>query len=230
MIDFHSHILPAVDDGSKNIDESLKMLSMLREQGIDTVVSTSHYQAQKESVDEFIARRNKAFDELMSRGDASLPKILLGAEIEFYDGISRLENLHKLKIGDSRLLLVEMPMNKWTEHTIKEIERLAFTNEYVVVLAHIERFLSYQTKESMERLMDASILFQVNASYFNDFFTRRKAMNMLRNNAVHFIGSDCHNLTSRAPAIGKAYDLIKSKMGASFISDYTDFHREMLSL
>ena len=43
MIDFHTHILPGVDDGSKNLDESLQLLQMEQQQGIDIVVLTPHY-------------------------------------------------------------------------------------------------------------------------------------------------------------------------------------------
>ena len=56
MIDFHSHILPAMDDGSKNIEESLQMLRMLQEQGVERVIATPHFYADENPPDVFLRR------------------------------------------------------------------------------------------------------------------------------------------------------------------------------
>ena len=62
MIDFHTHILPNVDDGSKGVEESTLMLTRLFEQGVNKVIATPHFYANDESVDEFLLRRNAAFE------------------------------------------------------------------------------------------------------------------------------------------------------------------------
>ena len=54
MTDAHTHILPAMDDGAKDLGTSLAMLRASREQGVDTVVLTPHYYPQKESVESFL--------------------------------------------------------------------------------------------------------------------------------------------------------------------------------
>ena len=54
MIDWHSHILPKLDDGSEDLKQSLDMLAMLAEQGVQRVVATPHFRANKESVDAFL--------------------------------------------------------------------------------------------------------------------------------------------------------------------------------
>ena len=64
MIDWHSHILPAVDDGSRNAEESIKLLELLAEQGVKTVVATPHFIADNESVEDFLRRRSSSFNEL----------------------------------------------------------------------------------------------------------------------------------------------------------------------
>jgi len=58
MIDFHSHILPKLDDGSSSSDESCKLLRCLATQGVESVVATPHFYADNESVERFLARRN----------------------------------------------------------------------------------------------------------------------------------------------------------------------------
>ena len=119
MIDFHSHILPGIDDGSKDVAESLAMLSALKEQGVDTVVATPHFYANHHSVEEFLRRRQKAMDRLSAELSEGAPTIVLGAEVRYYEGISHLQNLESLCIGDSKLLLLEMPFYKWTEYTVR---------------------------------------------------------------------------------------------------------------
>lgn len=228
MIDFHSHILPGVDDGSKSSQESLSLLRMLKQQGIDTVVATPHYYAGNELPKTFVDRRQKALAQLQNENLEGLPEIFLGAEIEYYEGISKLNNLELLSFGPNRLLLVEMPMCKWSEMAIKELNTLSHIKGYTVVLAHIERYLKYQPSKTWSRLRELGILMQVNASFFNGFFTRRKALSMLYKGEINVIGSDCHNLVSRSPKIGKCYEIIKSKAGRRFFSDFTEYNKSLL--
>ncbi len=228
MIDFHSHILPGVDDGSKSTQESLRLLKMLKQQGIDTVVATPHYYAGNEFPENFVDRRQKALIQLQEEKLEGLPEIILGAEIEYYEGISKLDNLDLLSFGPNRLLLIEMPMCKWPELAVKELNTLSHIKGYTVVLAHIERYLKYQTSKTWKRLRELGILMQVNASFFNGFFTRRKALSMLYRGEINVIGSDCHNLANRPPAIGTCYDIIKSKAGRRFLSDFTEYNKSLL--
>lgn len=222
MIDFHAHILPGIDDGSKNVDESMTMLDSMSKQGIKRVIATPHFYANYESVDSFIERRKTAFEFLKERSPNS-PEILLGAEVKYYDGISHLPELKELRIEGSRLLLFEMPFSKWTEYSVKEIVDIASRGKITPVLAHIERYLPMMKKGILERLSSSGVLFQVNATFFTDFWYRSKAMKMLKNNQIHFIGSDCHNLTDRPPNALKAFSMIEKKMGKAFITDYVDY-------
>ena len=111
LIDWHSHILPNIDDGSRDVGESVKLLEILAEQGIDTVIATPHFIANNLSVSEFIEERNGAYNKLMAEMPNGLPKIVLGAEVEYYLGISRLAELKSLCVEKSRLLLLEMPIS-----------------------------------------------------------------------------------------------------------------------
>ena len=70
MIDFHSHILPGIDDGSKNVETSLKMLSISKSGGVDTVVLTPHcHPMSQEHIDKFLERRENSFRALSSETD-----------------------------------------------------------------------------------------------------------------------------------------------------------------
>ena len=79
MIDFHSHILPGIDDGSRNVEESLLLMTEMREQGVSTVIATPHFYADEQPVDTFLRRRTEAYDHLMARQTPDMPQIRLGA-------------------------------------------------------------------------------------------------------------------------------------------------------
>ncbi len=220
MIDLHSHILPGIDDGSKDPDESLAMLKQLKEQGIDTVAATPHFDADRETVERFLERRNKAMSILVSNMTEDLPMILCGAEVGFYPGIDRMQDLSRLCIEGGNLLLLEMPMSSWNEHVVRTLEALVNKGDFAVVLAHMERYMGFQSKSTLKRVYQSGVLIQCNAEFFLDLKTRRKAMSMLKAGEIDFIGSDCHNIDSRAPKIGAAYDAIKKKLGEEFLANF----------
>ena len=228
MIDWHSHILPGIDDGSQNVTESSELLKMLSDQGVKTVVATPHFFANSDTIESFLEKRKNSYDTLSEQVLTDSPEILLGAEVKYYQGISRMNELKKLCIDNSKLLLLEMSMSRWTEYTLRELEELALSRDITVVLAHIERYLKFQNDETWNRLYENGILMQVNASFFTAFSTKRKALTYLENGDIHFIGSDCHNLTSRAPRIGKAFKIIKNKLGESFINQMNEYGYSVL--
>lgn len=223
MIDWHCHILPNMDDGSQSVAESVSLINMQKSQGVSTVVLTPHFYANDESVDTFLERREKSLYELESQLYSDSPRILLGAEVRYYQGISRLADLKKLRIEGSQLLLLEMPMCTWSEYMIRELIELSFKGDIKIVLAHIERYFSLQKRSVWERLFESGILAQVNASFFASIFTKRKAMAMLKKGNVHFLGSDCHNTTSRPPKMKGAFKVIRRKLGRDFIEQMNEF-------
>ena len=227
MIDWHSHILPNVDDGSHDVAESIELLKQLNNQDVDTVVATPHFIANNESLESFLNRRDEAYKKLNSELTDDLPKVLLGAEVKYYPGISRLEGIKQLTISGSKLLLLEMPMSKWTEYTVRELIELAASKKVTVVLAHIERYLKLQNKAVWNRLYESGILMQVNASYFTGI-SRRKAINQLCDGKIHFIGTDCHNLNGRPPNMNKATEFICKKIGYNFINQMNEYGYAML--
>lgn len=228
MTDFHTHILPAVDDGSKSVAESIEMLSALAKQGISKAVATPHFYANDESVEAFLARRQKAYEQLTKKLPSDFPKILLGAEIRYYEGLSHLDGLESLCIQGSKLLLVEMPERKWPESTIREITDLASGGRYIPVLAHIERCIFYQSETTFCRLLENGVLMQLNAGFLNGSFSKFKAIKLAKKSRIHFIGSDCHNMNGRAPDTGKAYEVLEKKLGKAYMADFLSFANNYL--
>lgn len=227
MIDFHSHILPGMDDGSKSVEQSIEMLTALKQQGITKVVATPHFYANCESVADFIRRRQSCFQKLSDRIGDGLPHILLGAEVRYYEGISRLENLSELCVQGSRMLLLEMPVSTWSEFMLRDLIDLAGKKDIILVLAHIERYLRLQNNGVFEDLLDSGILMQMNSGFVIDFFTRRKALKLLKNKQVHIMGTDCHNMTNRSPNFSDAGEIIIKKLGKPFFDNFISYGNEI---
>ena len=228
MIDWHSHILPGMDDGSRDVEESLALLELQRQQGVDTVVATPHFRPNDEPVSLFLERRADTFEELKAALPADAPEIRLGAEVQYYAGISRMEDLKALRIEQTDLLLLEMPMTVWSESMVKELLELSGKTGITLLLAHIDRYLGFQRHVNWDELIQNGILMQVNASFFTTKFTRRKAIAWLNKGRVHVIGSDCHNVTSRPPTIGKAYEAIRQKCGDDYLLQMDEFGHFLL--
>ena len=230
FVDFHSHVLPGVDDGSKSIEESVQLLRMLARQGADTVIATPHYDPSRESVMRFVERRDESFENLKKVMDDGQPKILLGAEVAYYQGISRMEELDKLCIEGTNLLLLEMPMSKWSSYTVNEIVNMASVRGITPILAHVERSFGYQSSSVIRAIKDGDVLSQINASYLISITTKRKAIRLLSIGGAQVIGSDCHNTVSRPPRLDEAYSIIEKKLGERFVSDLADFGKSLVAM
>ena len=228
MIDWHSHILPAMDDGSRGVEESLFMLELLKQQDVKTVVATPHFYANEESVDEFLNRRAKACEELSSAMEEGSVRLICGAEVRYYPGIGRMQDLRKLAIEGTNLLLLEMPMGKWTEATVNELTELSATCGMRIVMAHIDRYMGFIDLKTVNRLCENGLMMQVNANFFERMGTRRKALKMLDLGLIHFIGSDCHNLTTRPPKVCTAYETVRKRFGEDFLWQMTAYGNRLL--
>lgn len=228
-VDFHSHILPAIDDGAGTTEESTALLNMLSEQGIKTVCATPHFNANRLSIDDFLRKRASSYEELKAVLPENAPAVRLGAEVAYYEGISRLDDLKKLCIEGTNLLLLEMPFCKWTQSMISEVEQLSCRGGFRIVLAHIERYLVYNSIHVYDRFLSNDILMQVNASFFTELKTRRKAIKMLKGGYIHLIGSDCHNVADRPPFIGNALYLIEKKLGSEYLGDMAHYWNSLFS-
>ena len=199
MTDYHSHILPKMDDGSKSVEESLSLLREEVRQGIDTVIMTPHFYAGQNSPKRFLKRRYDAFQRLLPALDRSCPRIILGAEVQFFPGISDCRELSYLTIGQTKLLLLEMPFSRWDFQTIQETLLLQERQDVRVVLAHIDRYYSDQPDSLWQELHSAGILMQLNTSALDGALERRRYRKLIDKGFIHMLGSDCHNMTSRAP-------------------------------
>jgi len=146
MVDVHSHVLPHMDDGSKNTAVSRLMLRESARQGIRWMAATPHFYPSQNSPEQFLERRKRAADRLRERWEPEFPRLLLGAEVYYFEGISRAAGIRRLCIEETELLLLEMPFAPWTGRMVEEIYSLSRQPGITVLLAHIERYLKFQKR------------------------------------------------------------------------------------
>ncbi len=228
MIDFHSHFLPGIDDGSDSVETSIAMLNAWYSQGIKEICATPHFYAEHNNPERFITRRNKALAMVQDAANNELQNIRLGAEVLFFDGISRYDGLHELCLEGTDLLLLEMPFRTWTSHMIEEVGIIASTTGIMPVAAHIERYLD-QPRKLLKEFLNLNIFIQSNAEFFLDRHTQHKALKMLKKGTITFLGTDAHNLGRRSVNMRPAMDVISKSLGDSFIKSLSEQQHRIIN-
>lgn len=206
ITDIHSHILPGIDDGSQNVEQSMEMLRFARQQGITRMVATPHFYAHNDDPAQFLQRRKEAEKKLRdSMADEDLPELIMGAEVYYFPGMSDAEELQALTIGNTCFLLVEMPTTPWTEDMYHELEQIELKQGLIPILAHIDRYLTRFNQYSIFRkLKDMSVLIQANGSFFKNPKTQKWALRLIGKGKIHLLGSDCHDMERRRPELPSA--------------------------
>ena len=102
VIDFHSHILPRLDDGSRSVEESLAMLQLSRAQGVEEIILTPHFYPQQHNPEHFLAQRRQSLEQLCSAigPEMAVPALRLGAEVYYYPHMSHSAVLEQLAIEE----------------------------------------------------------------------------------------------------------------------------------
>lgn len=218
-MDIHTHILPGMDDGASSVEESMQLLAELSNQGVKTVAVTPHFYADREAPEAFFERRQKSFSLLTGKLNSDVI-VLPGAEVCYYQGISRTKELSEFTIGDTNLLLLEMPFCDWTASVINEVFSIQRDRKLQVVIAHIDRYFSRKNIEYIEEMVSFGIKLQINADAFLNRKCKWKVLNMLKMGYIHYIASDCHNMTSRPPRLTEAYAVIEKKLGKQYLEDH----------
>lgn len=230
-IDFHTHILPGIDDGSRNVEMSLEMLAAQEKQGVEEIVATPHFYAQNDSVDDFLHRRHHSYEKLktaMEERKIEIP-LHLAAEVYYFQGIGGATMVPKLCIEGTNTILLEMPFAQWNKAVYADVEKLVRKQKLKVVIAHIERYYEFQKKKDIwDAVMDLPLYKQMNAGVFLNWKRRRKAFQLAKEAGTIILGSDCHNTESRKPNLAEGKAVLMKKFGEGFIKNTDQLTREVL--
>jgi len=225
MIDIHSHILPGLDDGAKNMTETLHIVRQLHQAGFKTLIATPHVLEGKGflSVAEILAVTEQVRERVT---EAGIPvEILPGAENYIFpdmakwarDGLLTMKNIGKY-------LLVELPMNEIPHYTDQVFFELQ-VNGLIPVLAHPERYRGLF--DEPERLLDwakKGILFQLDLRSLSGYYgpqSKLLAELMLHSDLIHFVGSDAHRVSRSEQAYSEALQSLEGIVGKTRFEELT---------
>lgn len=216
MIDFHTHLLPGIDDGSQCLADTIEMATEERRQGTCHIIATPHFYASRNSLDAFLAKRNASYDKTVAglSDRPQYPTITMGAEVYYFAKMGKAEMLPRLCIGNTSCLLLEMPFCQWTQEMADDIRTIISKRKITVILAHLERYIKFQkNKEPWEEILSLPVVIQLNGEAFLDWRRRRFALKMVESGRDILLGSDCHNMTGRKPNLMEARAYIRKKLG-----------------
>ncbi|MBQ3060969.1 MAG: hypothetical protein IJD02_00840 [Lachnospiraceae bacterium] len=218
IVDFHTHILPGMDDGSPNTETSIQMLQTLLKDGVDICLATSHFYCESDTVVEFLEKREAALNLLLKEvWNTKIPLIKLGAEVLYSPVLKKLPNLKDLCIEGTDYLLLELPYAKITPTIVSDIEEIIETYQITPIIAHAERYLRFTSYESLVNVLELDVLSQVNCDSLLRFGSRRNACRLITEGYIHLLGSDAHNMSSRPPRMKEAFKYICSKFGRDYL-------------
>ncbi len=202
--DVHAHILPGVDDGAENLEESRQMLQMAYDQGIRGIIATPHYHRGQD-----VIRLKELTRELQEEAEKidSGYRIYLGQELmDSEDLLEDLKEGRALTLGGSRYILIEFYPAVSFSHMHQRLRQLQ-TAGYLPVIAHLERYQCIRKGERVRELIQAGNFTQMNYSSLqgnplqkNTRWCRRQVLD----GNVHLLGTDMHHIKYRKPDIKKA--------------------------
>lgn len=225
MIDFHTHILPNIDDGARNIEETIQLMQEAQQAGFEAIIATSHYMEGYYETD--VSGREiwmNAIYQKLQEENIDL-KLYLGNEIYLSDNIiSLLEEGKASTINNTSYVLFEMPLNIEPLNLYHVVyEMLQY--KIVPILAHPERYtFVQQDPELIYDLIEKGVLMQSNyASIIGYYGSKAQVIvkKFLESNMVHFLGSDVHRSNTIYPRIPQILEQLVQMIGKEKLEELT---------
>lgn len=220
-IDMHCHILPGVDDGAVNVEETEKMLRIAYSEGICCMIATPHYHPHRGKKEPAILRRQLSLVRKMAQQIDEKFRIYLGTEIYFgQDIIEKLQQGDILTMNKRNYVLVEFSPSDgfgYIQQSLQQVQSYG----YEVILAHAERYMCLvQDLELIEHIWNMGIHIQINAgSITGDGGRRAKQFvkTLMEQDMVFGVGTDAHHVGVREPRMKKAAAYVKKKYGEDYM-------------
>ena len=196
--DMHSHILPGIDDGSADLDESMELIRKFYDLGYRKLIATPHImQDYYPNTPEVIRHKLRQVREMVSNEGLGIE---IEASAEYYLDEFLLENIEsgqELLLMSGKYLLFEMSFMEESPFLKEFIFKIRSRGLYPI-LAHAERYSYYFGKpEMITDLMERGCLIQININSLTGYYTkqvRQLAEKLVDLGHVHLLGSDCHRM------------------------------------
>lgn len=221
LFDIHSHILPYVDDGAKNMDMALKMIQMEYDDGVRSIILTPHFRREMfETPQENIERQFKILKEKAEEKFGMDLRLYLGCE--FHANMSMVDTLlnkERPTMAESDYVLTEFSGATDFAFARERVYELV-THGFIPIIAHVERYPSIRKDMgNLETLRDIGAYLQVNAESIlgeEGFAIKRFCKKMMKNDMLDFVGTDCHRTNKRVPNLGSCAEYMEKKMGREY--------------
>lgn len=211
--DIHSHILPGVDDGAKDICESVELINSMKKEGITAVIATPHFYPNEMDFGNFLEDRKNAYETLCSNLDGDIPKIYLGCEILYFKRMGASRELEKLSLNNSKYILLELSDVHIDKYLFEDF-CLFSENGITPIIAHIERYHKHGNfKKLLEELKAKNYPVQINSSSLLNKKYRRTIKRVFKSGLFCVIATDTHSLQKRPPVIKSAFEVLKKDFG-----------------
>lgn len=197
-LDFHSHILPGIDDGAKDINESLMLAKALKDWGFDRITCTPHITSKYPNTPQDIIPKFEYLKEELDKSGIGLD-IRLSAEYRLVPETwpKVLENNWLMPIED-RFILMELPISHREEmgliNPAEEFRKIASMG-LTPILPHPERYF-YLTEQELSDILDAGGKIQCNYGSYAGLYgeeVKQRAVALQDKGMVSFYGTDLHN-------------------------------------
>ena len=217
-LDIHAHILPAVDDGAKDVETAMELLEMFKDQGITNIVATPHFYPDIDNAEEFTNLVKKAYEQLKNAiAHKDLPNIFLGCELRYFSGIGKSQAIKQFVIQGTNYLLLELSYGApITKTVLQDIIDIGERQGLVPILAHIERYSKVPGfKKLLKLISDGYALSHINASAVVSKEEIKICEKLIKGGYVSYLASDTHSINHRPPQIKQALDIITDRIGKS---------------
>lgn len=230
VIDLHSHFLPEIDDGAKNVNESLAMLCESKKQGVELCVGTPHITVHRnQSISSFIDLRSKSvaiLEEKLKGFEKDVPKLIYGAEIFLDNDISVYEDISKLCIEDTNCMLVELSPLAYNRQYTEWLYSLTMKG-FLPIVAHIERYP--YINEFLSELDGVNVIYQMNAKSLLKKSRRKFLVSRVEEGYSIIVASDMHNTKLRRCRLQDAMDKLKKSHPDIVQSAFCDIPKAILN-
>lgn len=231
MIDFHTHILPNIDDGSRSIEETFNLINEAKNVGFEAIISTSHYieEYYETNAPEREVWINAIYENLQAKNIDI--KLYLGNEIYISENIIKLlEDGKASTINDTSYVLFEMPLNAEPMNLYDVIYEM-MQYKLVPILAHPERYSFVQKEpELIYDLIEKGVLMQANYGSILGIYGEKPQMivkKFLESNMIHFLGTDVHRQNTIYPKVPEALVEIKQIVGEEKLKEITTINPKL---
>lgn len=211
--DIHSHILPGIDDGAKDITESAELINFMKKEGITEVIATPHFYPNEMDFGNFLEDRKNAYETLCSNLDGDIPKIYLGCEILYFKRMGASRELEELSLNNSKYILLELSDVHIDKYLFEDFALFA-ENGIVPIIAHIERYhKSRNFKKLLEEIKYRNYPVQINSSSLLQKKYRRAIKKVFKSGLFCVIATDTHSPKKRPPVIKSALQALRDDYG-----------------